>query len=202
MDPPSSLNMLDDLTLIFFTALLQMWISGLCIEDLSQMTGSVCLWIPYHKTTLLTCCVIRNRGVKFWTIPPLSVWVTPVSFLTLNKQLCFHTGRLQHCRLQKGPRFTRPGRGERALPFGTVSALFPLLAWLVCVSAVVKPCPKERIPLGRGRTQGSRAGTRCFTWAFREGCWCVFSFFLPVKTTLGKECKQREITLGDVSPLW
>ena len=71
-DHLSSLNMLDDLTLIFFTALLQTWISGLCIEDLSQMTDSTCLWIPYHKITLLTCCVIRNGGVKFWTHPPPS----------------------------------------------------------------------------------------------------------------------------------
>lgn len=47
------------------------------------------------------------------------------------------------------------------------------LAWLVCVPAVAKLCPEEQTPPGRGRTQGGRAGTRCFTLAFGEGCQCV-----------------------------
>lgn len=96
----SSLDMLGDLPFISLTALLQMWISGLCTEDLSQVTDSACHVnsLPWNHSAVLLChqkwsCEALDPSSSPCAETWLSVCVTPVSFIILNKQLFFQTGR-------------------------------------------------------------------------------------------------------------
>lgn len=194
MDHLSFLNMLDDLTLIFFK-----WESLLWVQKIFPRWQSVCLWAPHHKTTLLICCVIRNGCAKFWAHSfsfLLRHWCLfkelpcPLSFSTssyffLNREIIVLQAAMgtQVCQAWMG--WACPARW-----YGTCSSL----SCMVCVCpAVAKPLPKAWIPSRREGMQNSRNETLHFDTQRRTPLGCAF-FLLP----LNKEGRPWEIAQGAV----
>lgn len=174
----SSLDMLGDLPSISFTVFLQMWISGLCTEDLSQMTDCTSCEFPTKKPL---CWLAVSSEMELWSSRPVLLLLCwNMSVCLCNSCVLYHSQQavifpnreIIALQAAKGIQVCQAWMGW-ACPALWYSICSVFLAWLVCVPAVAKLRPEEQTPPGRGRTQGGRAGTRCFILAFGEGCQCV-----------------------------
>lgn len=124
----------------------------------------------------------------------VSVRLTPMSLITLNKWLFFQTGRSYYCRQPRGRRFARPGRGERALPFGTGSA------FLSCMACVCSCCgqalSRAQNPSGERKDMRQQSWNKMFHFGTRGRTSMCCAFFPPLKWLWIRMGDRR----GDVCP--